>query len=49
MHDCREGHAGKDAYLAETLQTGVTVNRQRIVVMRSVVISTSRLQDVVVD
>ena len=49
MHDCREGHAGKDAYLAETRQTGVTVNRQRIVVMRSVVISTSRLQDVVVD
>ncbi len=49
MHDCREGHAGKDAYLAETRRTGVTVNRQRIVVMRSVVISASRLQDVVMD
>ena len=49
MHDCREGHAGKDAYLAETRQTGVTVNRRRIVVMRSAVISTSLLQDVVMD
>ena len=49
MHDGREGHAGKDAYLSETRRTGVTVNRQRIVVMRPLVISASRLQDVVME
>ncbi len=47
MHDCRDGHAGKEAYLAQTSASDVTVNRRRIVVMRSAVISVSRLPDVV--
>jgi len=47
MHDCRDGHANKENYLAEVRRDGVTVNRREVVVMRSVVISVSRLDDVV--
>jgi len=47
MHDCRDGHATKECYLAEVNQEGVTVNRRRVIVMRNVVISVSRLADVV--
>ena len=49
MHDCRDGHAHKEAYLAEAYSEGVTANRRNIVVMRSAVISVSRLADVVTD
>ena len=49
MHDCRDGHASKEEYLAETQCEGVTVNRRNVVVMRSAVISVSRLVDVAVD
>jgi len=47
MHDCRDGHANKEHYLAEVRRDGVTVNRRSMVVMRSVVISLSRLEDIV--
>ena len=49
MHDCRDGHAHKEAYLAEVRDEGVTPNRRNIVVMRSAIISVSRLADVVTD
>ena len=49
MHDCREGHADKEVYLAEVHQDGVSVNRRRVVVMRSAVISVSRLADIVTE
>ncbi len=49
MHDCRDGHAGKEVYLAEAHRDGLTVNRRNVVVMRSVVISVSRLADVVAE
>ncbi len=49
MHDCRDGHAGKEAYLVQTHAEGVTVNRREIVVMRSAVISVSLLKDVVTE
>jgi hypothetical protein len=49
MHDCRDGHALKEAYLAEVYSEGVTPNRRKIVVMRSAIISVSRLADVVID
>jgi hypothetical protein len=49
MHDCRDGHAKKEHYLAEVKAEGVAVNRRCVVVMRSVVISVSRLQDVVIE
>ena len=47
MHDCREGHANREMYLAEAYHEGTTVNRRCVVVMRSAVISVSRLVDIV--
>ena len=49
MHDCRDGHANKELYLLETAQGEVAVNRANVIVMRSTVISVSRLKDVVVE
>ncbi|MGD2109080.1 MAG: hypothetical protein PVI86_06785 [Phycisphaerae bacterium] len=49
MHDCREGHAGKELYLAEASRDGVTVNRRKVIVSRFAVISVSRLADVVTE
>ncbi len=49
MHDFRDGHATKEVYLAEARRDGVTMNRREVVVMRSVVISVSRLTDVVAE
>jgi len=49
MHDCRDGHANKELYLVETAKHEVAVNRANVVVMRSSVISVSRLVDVVVE
>ena len=49
MHDCRDGHASKEEYLAEAFGGEVSVNRRHVVVMRSVVISVSKLSDVVMD
>ena len=47
MHDCRNGHANPEIYVAQVHREGLDVNRRNIVVMRSVVISVSRLADVV--
>jgi len=47
MHDCREGHASKERYLAEAHADGIATNRREVIVMRSFVISVSRLADVV--
>ena len=49
MHDCRDGHANAEVYVAEAHEDGVHVNRREVVVMRSVVISVSRLADVVTE
>ncbi|MCG3130360.1 MAG: hypothetical protein FLDDKLPJ_01117 [Phycisphaerae bacterium] len=49
VHDCREGHASKEAYLAEALEQGVTVNRRKVVVLRRVIMSVSRLADIVLE
>lgn len=49
MHDCRDGHANKEMYLLDAKEAGLAVNRKRVVVMRSAVISVSRLDDLVVD
>jgi hypothetical protein len=49
MHDCRDGHANKEEYLADVFNGEISVNRRMVVVMRSVVISVSRLADVVID
>jgi len=49
MHDCRDGHASKEKYLLDAFRDGVSVNRRTVVVMRSIVISVSKLADVVVE
>jgi hypothetical protein len=49
MHDCRIGHANQEQYVAEAHAGGIAVNRRKVVVMGSVVISVSRLADIVVE
>ncbi len=49
MHDCRQGHANQEEYIALAHTTGVSVNRRKVVVMRSAVISVSRLADIVAE
>lgn len=46
LHDCTDGFASKEEYTAAAARGGISVNRKRVVVMRSVVISLSRLEDV---
>lgn len=46
MHDCRDGYANKEGYLAEVVMNGVEPNRKNVVVMRSTVISLSQLNDI---
>jgi hypothetical protein len=48
MHDCREGHANKEVYIAEAHSEGIAINRRSVVVMRSAVISVSRIADIVI-
>ncbi len=49
MHDCRCGHAQPEMYVTEAKQEGVTPNRRQVVVMRSTVISVSRLKDIIAE
>lgn len=49
MHDFRDGHAKKEQYLAELAEGVVTVNRKQVVVLKTTVISVSRLSDIVAD
>lgn len=49
LHDCRDGHASKEAYLMEAKLNGITTNRRRVFVTASVVISGSALDDIVAD
>ncbi len=49
LHDCRDGHAHKERYLAEARACGISVNRRRLIVARSAVMSVSRLADVVTE
>ena len=49
MHDCRDGHANKEVYIAEAHRSGTPINRRHVVVMRSAVISVSRLADIVAE
>ena len=47
VHDCRDGHATTEVYINEIRNHGITPNRKRVFVMRSAVMSVSRLDDVV--
>ncbi len=47
VHDTRDGHATPEVYVNEVRLQGISVNRRRVLVMRSAVASVSRLADVV--
>jgi hypothetical protein len=47
VHDTREGHMSKELYVIEAKRDGICANRQRVFVLRSVVMSVSALDDVV--
>jgi hypothetical protein len=49
LHDCRDGHLSKEAYLADICRSGLTANRGKVIVMRSAVMSLSPLAEVVAD
>ena len=47
LHDCRDGHATKEEYVAEAHLRGYAPNRRRVFVLRSAVMSVTALDDVV--
>ncbi len=47
VHDRDEGHMNKEHYVVEARRGGICPNRQRVMVMRSVVMSISALEDIV--
>ncbi|HSW46059.1 MAG TPA: hypothetical protein VLM89_10865 [Phycisphaerae bacterium] len=49
LHNCSEGHATREQYIAESAHEGVHVNRRRIFVLRQVAFSISAMSDVVAD
>jgi len=49
VHDCVEGHAGKELYLIETAHYGLRVNRRRVFVLRTAILSVSAIDDIVTD
>jgi hypothetical protein len=49
LHNSSEGHASREQYIVESRRDGIHVNRERVYVMRHVVISVSALADVVAD
>lgn len=49
VHDCTEGHAGKEYYVIESAHHGIHVNRRRVFVLRNSVMSVSNMDDVVTD
>jgi len=49
VHNCEDGHATKEQYVLESRLDGVRVNRSRVFVLRSAVMSLSALDDVTTD
>jgi hypothetical protein len=47
VHDTSEGHSGKDLYVLEARRNGVQKNRNEVTVRRSLVVSVSKIDDVV--
>ena len=47
VHDVSDGRSGKDLYVLEAWRYGVQKNRQQVVVRKSLVVSMSRLEDVI--
>ncbi|HEY3244055.1 MAG TPA: hypothetical protein VGM03_11970 [Phycisphaerae bacterium] len=49
VHDCRDGHDTKEAYILSACRDGIPINRREVFVMRDKVLSISRLESVVTD
>ena len=49
VHDCRDGHASKEAYLIEAGRNGVSLNRRRVFVLVGSILSVSALSDILVE
>ncbi len=49
VHDCRDGHASPEVYTLAAATDGITPNRKRVFVLRSAVMSVSRLTEVIAD
>src|SRR5262249_58401765 len=47
VHDCRDGHAGKELYVCESRRDGVRANRESVFIFRDTVLSVSPLADVI--
>jgi hypothetical protein len=47
VHDTRDGHATQEVYISEAATRGISPNRRRVFVLRSAVMSISKLEDVV--
>ena len=47
VHDVSQGRSGKDLYALEARRHGVQKNRREVVVRKSLVVSLSRLEDVI--
>ncbi len=47
LHDTRSGHATTEEYVNAVRHSGISTNRRRVLVMRSAVMSISRLADIV--
>lgn len=46
VHDVSEGRAGKELYILEARRNGVQKNRSEVLVRKDVVLSISRMEDV---
>ncbi len=49
IRDRNEGHVSKERYIVEARRDGIVPNRRRIFVRRDIIMSCSRLSDVVGD
>jgi small nuclear ribonucleoprotein (snRNP)-like protein len=47
VHDRVEGHSTNEKYAMETLRSGVRANRRSVTVRKAMVVSVSRLDDVI--
>ena len=50
LHDCRDGHASKEDYIAQAatlFDESTEANRREVVVLRTAVISVSRISDII--
>ena len=46
VHDVSEGRSGKELYVLETRRTGIQKNRREVLIRKDVVLSLSRVEDV---